>query len=60
MGSPAAGEVGTLPPTKKKRTGRPLDIFGGTAVSHALLIQGNLWPLSWVFKKTAQKLLKDT
>ena len=32
MGNPAAGEVLTLPPTQKERSGGPLDILGGTAV----------------------------
>ncbi len=38
------------------RSGRPLDILGGTAVWHALLMQNNNnnWSLSWIFRNYSE------
>ena len=54
MGNPATGEVWTLPPTQKERSGRPLDMLGGTSVRHALLMQNNCWSLSWIFRNYSE------
>ncbi len=40
-----------MPPTRKERSGRPLNILGSEALYHALLMQNIDWSLSWILRK---------